>query len=128
MSRKRKKKAKSPEIFQSLSKPPDGSWAQRSSYHGARILLIVLLAGGVTALFPRAEQGPPELPQPGSVAPADVAAEVGFMVPRDSTELEADRAEIAAAVAPIFRENAGTQLRLETEFAGFFERIEAAVE
>ncbi len=128
MSRKKRKKAKSPEIFQSLSEAPNGSLAKRLTYHGARIGLLVLLATGITFLYPTTDRALPDLPQPGSVAEEDFVAQVGFVVPRDSAELEADRVAAAAAVPPVFNENAETQANVEARLNDFFDRIEQAVE
>lgn len=130
MSRKRKKQIKAPEIFHSLSKPPSEAWGPKAFYHGTRISLLVLLAGALTVLFPSEPGITGNLDQQyqaGDVAREDIAAEVGFDVPRDSVALLNDQAEAAAAVPPVFEYQAQTQPRLEERLNAFFDRIEEAV-
>ena len=127
MSRKRKKQIRAPIFLQALSKPPDGSWPQGAFYHGTRIGLLVLLAAAITLLFP-SDTSRTVLYQEGDVSREDLAAEVGFDIPKDPVELERQRAEAAAAVPPVFLYEADTQDRIETRLNGFFDRIQEAVE
>ncbi len=128
MSRKKKKKVKKPVLFQTLSEAPDGSLPRRLAYHGARVLLLALLAAGLTFLFP--SEGPEDLdlPELGEVAPEDVVAEVGFEIPRDSAEIATDRANAEAAVPPVFREIPDTQDSVVADLNAFLDRVQEAVE
>jgi putative nucleotidyltransferase with HDIG domain len=128
VSRKKKKQVQTPDFLQTLSVPPDGSWPQGAFYHGMRIGLLVLLAAAITLLFPSDTGRTFSLYQVGDVVTEDVAAEVGFEIPKDSVELERQRAEVAAAVPPVFLYHADTQGRIENRLNGFFDRIQEAVE
>ncbi|MGD2123172.1 MAG: hypothetical protein PVJ76_15580, partial [Gemmatimonadota bacterium] len=127
MSRK-KKKAKTPEIFQTLSEAPDGSVPKRIAYHGARVLLLVLLAVGVTLLFPPAVREVVGLPEVGDFASEDEVAEVDFDIPRDSAEIARARANAEASVPPVFDETPEIQDSVEADLNRFFDRIEEAAE
>ena len=87
--------------------PPDGSgestWGKRIAYDGSRGLLAVALALWATLLFP-AGSGPPAGLDFAAweVAPQDVAAQVDFSVPKSVAELEAERLQAMATVAPTF--------------------------
>jgi putative nucleotidyltransferase with HDIG domain len=128
VSRKRKNQVKPPLILQSLSKPPDGSWQHGAFYHGMRIGLMVLLAVAITLLFPSEVRRTVALYQVGDVATEDVAAEVGFDVPKDSVELRRQQDEAAAAVPQVFEYDPTTEGRIEARLNGFFDRIRDAAE
>ncbi|MFH1766401.1 MAG: HDIG domain-containing metalloprotein, partial [Gemmatimonadota bacterium] len=128
MSRKRKQPKGAPVFLQTLSNPPDGSWPQGTFYHGTRIGLLVLLAVAITLLFPSDPGQSVARYQVGDVAREDLAAEIGFAIPKDSVELERQRAEAEAAVPPVFLYDAETQGRIEADLNGFFDRIQEAVE
>ncbi len=128
MSRKKRKKVKSPVIFQTLSEAPDGSLGKRAAYHGARVLLLVLLAAGITFLFPTLVRETAGLPGLGEVAPEDVVAEVDFQIPRDSAEVARDQADAEASVPPVFRELPETRDSVEADLNGFFDRVQEAAE
>ncbi|MCJ7627267.1 MAG: hypothetical protein MUO50_02650, partial [Longimicrobiales bacterium] len=128
MSRKRKQPKGAPGFLQTLSNPPDGSWPQGTFYHGTRIGLLVLLAVAITLLFPSDPGQSVVRYQVGDVAREDMAAEIGFAIPKDSVELERQRAEAEAAVPPVFLYDAETQGRIEADLNRFFDRIQEAVE
>ena len=64
--------------------------------------MLASLAGGLAVLFPSGPGTPVGPYRAGTVAGGDVLAEVGFDVPKDSTALERERQEAAAAVVPTF--------------------------
>lgn len=64
--------------------------------------MLASLAGGLAVLFPSGPGTPVGPYRAGTVAGEDVLAEVGFDVPKDSTALERERQEAAAAVVPTF--------------------------
>jgi putative nucleotidyltransferase with HDIG domain len=130
VSRKKKKQVRAPDLVHRLSKSPNGSWGQRTLYHGSRIALLVLLAAGITFLFPPDTGRPVPLYsyQEGDLAQENVTAEVPFEVPKDPLEIERLLAEAAAAVPPVFEYDDGTQERIEESLNAFFDSIQAAVQ
>ncbi|MSR36814.1 MAG: hypothetical protein EXR95_09290, partial [Gemmatimonadetes bacterium] len=89
-------------LLQALSRPPGRSAPDLLLHHGARVLLLLVVAIVVSALFPPIEQTRVERYEPGRVAQADVFAQVPFEVPKTPAELDRDRVEARAAVPPTF--------------------------
>lgn len=85
-----------------LSRRPARVWPDAFVHHGARALLLLLLAIIVNILFPVAPV--PDYPtlEVGMVPGEDVLAEVGFPIPKTGRQLESERADAAASVAPLF--------------------------
>ncbi len=78
------------------------SWGERILHHGARVLLVVVLAGLLTSFFLPAE-GPVVQPYDSwSVAPEDVIARFSFDVPKTPAELEAEQNSVREGVPPTF--------------------------
>lgn len=89
-------------VLHRLSGEPGLSWGERIAHHGARVMLLVLLAALVTALFPPS-RGSDSLPfEEWSVAPEDVIAEIAFTVPKSAADLESERGLAMEAVPPTF--------------------------
>ena len=78
------------------------SVAHKVTFHGLRVLLVVLLVGFVIALFP--PKGFPTLGPyfEGLVLSEPVIAETSFTIPKSPSELQRDRSDAAAAVPPTF--------------------------
>lgn len=86
-----------------LNQRPARAWPDAFVHHGARALLLLLLAILVNTLFPVAPV--PDYPalEIGVVPGEDVLAEVGFPIPKSPQQLEAERADAASSVAPLFQ-------------------------
>jgi hypothetical protein len=94
-------------FFDTLSRTPEQGWPDGVVHHGARVLLLVGLVVLVQVLFPVSPV--PDFPslEEGMVPAEDIIAEVGFTIPKSEPELEQERAEAAAAVAPVYRYDPG---------------------
>jgi len=90
-------------FFDSLSRPPEQPWPEGVQHHGLRIVLLLVLALLTAFLFPLASV--PDLPpvEAGEVLQEDIIAQEPFQVPRPAAQLQRERDQAAAAVAPIFR-------------------------
>ncbi len=90
------------EFTRVLSRPPERAWPEGVLHHGARVLLLVLLAVATALLFPIAPL--PDFPvvEKGMVPDKDVIAEIPFPVYRSEQELERARQDAAASITPIF--------------------------
>jgi len=99
-------------------RPP---WPDGVVYHGSRLLLLIALAGAVTALF--LPMGGSTLGQyeVGDVLSEPVLAEVDFDIPKPTEDLQRERADAAAGVPRTFnyRPEVGDTMvvRLERFFA-----------
>ena len=80
-------------------RPP---WPDGVVYHGSRLLLVVALAGGITALFLPMGGSPLVQYEVGDVLPEPVLAEVDFTIPKPMTDLQQERAVAAAGVPRTF--------------------------
>ena len=80
-------------------RPP---WPDGVVYHGSRLLLVVALAGTITALFLPMGGSPLVQYEVGDVLPEPVLAEVDFTIPKPTTDLQRERAEAAAGVPRTF--------------------------
>ncbi|MBW3534718.1 MAG: HDIG domain-containing protein, partial [Gemmatimonadetes bacterium] len=112
-----------PSFFEMLSRPPRRTWPDRVVHHGARVLLLVVLAGAVTALFLPTDRMQVERYEVGMVAEESVIAQVPFSVPKTPGELERDRAEAMTAVPPTFNYEPQMADSVESRLEGFFRRM-----
>ncbi len=69
--------------------------------HAARFLLALLVAFAAWLAFPRAGSLLPRAFSVGSVAPADVIAPIGFLVPKPETQRVREAEALAATVRPL---------------------------
>ncbi|MFC1791808.1 HD family phosphohydrolase, partial [Gemmatimonadota bacterium] len=126
MSRKRGKRREFT-LFQGLSRPPEKPWPQGAAYHGARVGLLVALAGVITLLFPSSGRRAVTPLQLGDVAEEDVLAQIDFDIPKTPAELERERAEQEATVPPWFRFRPEARDSMSARLAEFFDGIQEAV-
>ncbi len=80
-------------------RPP---WPDGVLYHGSRLLLLVALAGAITALFLPMGGSTIVQYELGDVLVADVIAEVPFDVPKPLEQLQQERQDAGAGVTPTF--------------------------
>jgi putative nucleotidyltransferase with HDIG domain len=115
-------------VLQRLSGDPGRTVGERARHHGARILLLVILAVFLSILFPPVSPTQIEGPIEGSLANEDIVAEVAFSIPKTAGELERDRRLAMEAVPPtfVFRETAADSMAARLE--RFFDRLELAAE
>lgn len=109
-----------------LSGAPARAWPDGFVHHGVRVLMLLLLAGGLAVLFPSGREMPAGSYRPGTVAGEDVLAEVGFDVPKDSAGLARERQEAAAAVVPTFVYQPGAPDSALLAVASLFSRMDTA--
>ena len=103
-------------------RPP---WPDGVVYHGSRLLLVVVLAVTITALFlpmGRSTLGQYEV---GQVLPEPVIAEVPFTVPKSVEELQQERADAAAGVPPTFNYRPETVDTMAVRLLRFFARLDS---
>ena len=110
-----------------LSRVPEKLWPDGMLHHGARWLLLLLLAGGLVILYPSDPGVGIGRHEAGTVAEQDIIAQVAFQVLKDSAVLRQERDSAAAAVIPtfIFQENARDSSL--SALSGFFSRVDSAV-
>lgn len=113
-------------MLRTLSGDPGRSLPDRALYHGARVLLLILVAAFVAVLFPPVEQTRGDRYQTGRVAEQDVVAQVPFEVPKTPAELERDRAEARASVPPTFDFVPTAADTMAARLAGFFDKLDGA--
>jgi cyclic-di-AMP phosphodiesterase PgpH len=113
-------------VLHRLSRAPDGSWGARLSHHGARLLLVVGLAGMVAVFFPPARGTEVLSYVEGMVATEDVIATVPFSVPKTPAELEAERRSVMDAVPPTFDFLPEVTDSVMARLHGFFDQLDSA--
>ncbi len=109
-----------------LSRPPRQPWPDGAIHHGARLLILLALAGGLVLLYPSDPGvfvGRHEL---GTVAERDVIAVVGFDVPKAAELLRQERDAAMAAVIPTFLYREGAGQTALTAVNGFATGIDSA--
>jgi cyclic-di-AMP phosphodiesterase PgpH len=91
------------DLLRALNSRPVHAWPDAAIHHGFRVALLLGLVLLMQLLFPVAPV--PDFPQleRGMVPQQDLIAEARFTIPKSDAELAQERAEAAAAVAPIFR-------------------------
>lgn len=113
-------------FFDSLSRPPERPWPDGVQHHGARLLILLLLAVLTGLLFPPTSVS--EIPslEPGEVREDDIIAEQPFTVYRPVAELQRDRDEAAATVSPIFRYDPSAIDSMRQRIGALLDRIDQA--
>jgi cyclic-di-AMP phosphodiesterase PgpH len=109
-----------------LSGTPARVWPDGVAHHGARLLLLLLVAFAVHALFPVVPA--PDLPvlEKGTVAPRDILAQATFPIYKAPSELEQERQQAAAGVPPFFEYDANAIDAMLQRVDAFFARIDSA--
>ena len=100
-------------------------WPDGVVYHGSRLLLLVVLAGVITALFVplgRATLGQYELQD---VLTEPVIAEVDFTILKPNAELQQERTEAAAGVPPTFTYRPQAGDTMVVRLGRFFDRMDS---
>jgi cyclic-di-AMP phosphodiesterase PgpH len=115
------------ELIGLLSRPPQQRWPDAVVHHGARLLLLLGLAGATSMLFPVAPV--PDFPvlERGVVAQEDVIAEIGFPIFRSEQELARARADAAAVEKPVFVYDSTAVDTMLGMVDQFFARVESAL-
>lgn len=113
--------------FKRLSGDPGATLGERVSHHGARVILLVAIAGLITVLFPP-ERGLNVTPYSiGMVAPEDVIARIPFSVPKSAADFERDQRQAAEAVPRTFDERPAAADSVAESLGRFFDRLDSAV-
>ncbi len=94
------------------------------AFHGARVLLLLLLAGLVTALFPRSTTIDVGRYQLNMVADEDVIAQFAFPVPKPADELAREQIEAAATVPATFDFHPEAADSMRTAIDRFLDQVE----
>jgi len=90
------------DTIRAVDRRPGDSWRDRAAHHGARGLLVVLLAALLPFLFPRSPLPEAVTLSAGAVADQDVIAAFDFVVAKPPSRLAAERAESERVVAPVY--------------------------
>ncbi len=93
-------------------------------FHSARVLLLLLLAVLVAALFPRSTRVDVGRYQLGMVAEEDVIAEFAFPVPKSADELAREQIEAAATVPATFDFHPEAADSMRTAIERFLDQVE----
>ena len=109
-----------------LSRVPERLWPDAVSHHGARWLVLLLLAGGLVILFPSDPGVGIGRHQTGTVAERDIIALVAFQIFKDSAVLRHQRDSAAAAVVPTFIFQESARDSSLSALGGFFSRVDSA--
>jgi putative nucleotidyltransferase with HDIG domain len=113
------------DVLAMLNRRPERTWPDGVLHHGTRIAIVLGLALFVQFLFPVAPV--PDMPtlEKGMVATKDVIAQDNFPIYKSESELERDRQEAAATVAPIFVYDTTATDSMLAHIRGFFTRIDS---
>ena len=103
-------------------RPP---WPDGVVYHGSRLLLVVALAGTITALFPPMGGATLGRFDVGMVLTEAVIAEVLFTIPKSTEELQRERADAAAGVPPTFNYRPEAGDTMVVRLGRFFARLDS---
>jgi putative nucleotidyltransferase with HDIG domain len=90
------------DTIRAVDRRPGDSWRDRAAHHGARGLLVLLLAALLPFLFPRSPLPEAVTLSEGAVADQDVIAAFEFVVAKPASRLAAERAESERVVAPVY--------------------------
>ncbi|MGD8278604.1 MAG: hypothetical protein PVH00_11285, partial [Gemmatimonadota bacterium] len=100
--------------------------AEGFSFHGPRILLLLILAVATYLLFPAGAAQDIAGYELGSVPPEDLIAEVSFEVPKSPSDLRSEQNAAANAVAPVFRYDSAAVDTMRRRIDARLDAIDAA--
>lgn len=115
-------------VLQRLSGDPGRTVGERVAHHGSRVVLLLLLAMLITALFPPSARMNVGRYEVGMVAPEDVIARIPFSVPKSPDELARERQLAMESVPPTFDFVAEASDTMAARLGDFFDRLDAAAE
>jgi len=98
------------------------------AHHGSRVVLLLLLAVFITALFPPTARMNVGRYEVGMVAPEDVIARIPFSVPKSPDELTRERQLAMESVPPTFDFVPEASDTMAARLRAFFDRLDGAAE
>lgn len=110
-----------------LSGVPGPAWPDTVVHHAVRLAVLLILATGLTVLYPSDPGVSVGRFESGTVAQRDVIALIDFDVPKDPGVLRNQRDAAAAAVIPTFTYHEAARDSALTALAAFFVRVDSAV-
>jgi cyclic-di-AMP phosphodiesterase PgpH len=125
MSRRADRNGRS-SVLHRLSGAPGRTWSERLAHHGARTLLVLVLAVLIAFFFPPVRGTDVEPYVEGMVAQEDVIAAVPFSVPKSPAELEAERRSAMETVPPTFDLLSEPADTMSAQLMHFFDELDAA--
>ncbi len=115
------------QLFGALNREPEGRWPEGFIHHGARVLLLLVMAGSVSFMFPVSPLSDAPPVERGGVLEEDVVADVPFPVYKRPAELEREQQDAAASVNPIFVYDSTAIDSMLADVDRFFARVDTAV-
>ena len=103
---------------------PRHVWPDGVLYHGSRLLLLVALAGVITALFPPTRGSTLGEFEAGMVLTEPVIAEVPFTIPKSTAVLQRERRDAAAGVTPTFNHRPEAENIMVERLDAFFDQLD----
>ena len=100
-------------------------WPDGVVYHGSRLLLLVVLAGVITALFLPLGSATLGQYEVGEVLSESVIAEVDFTILKSPEDLSAQRAAAASGIPPTFNYTPEVGASMAVQLGMFFERLDS---
>ncbi len=115
------------DALDALSGPPAAGWPAGIVHHGARVLVLVVFAVLMHLLFPVAPV--PDFPilEKGMVSDKDIIAQVAFPIHKTDQQLNRERAEAAASVAPVFDYTPSAVDTMQARVHLFLGKLDSAV-
>lgn len=110
-----------------LSGVPGPAWPDTVVHHAVRLAVLLILATGLTVLYPSDPGVSVGRFESGTVAQRDVIALIDFDVPKDPGVLRSQRDAAAAAVIPTFTYHEAARDSAVIAVATFFARVDSAV-
>lgn len=111
-------------FFQTLSKPPGEMWPQGAVHHGSRILLLLLVAAAITAMFPPRVQVNVTSHPLDSVLDEAVIASIPFALLKGADDLQREQDEAAAGVPPTFSFREEAMDSMVAKLGRFFDEVD----
>lgn len=111
-------------FFQTLSKPPEETWPQGAVHHGSRIVLLLLVAAAITAMFPPRVQVNVASHPLDSVPDEAMIARTPFAVLKGADDLLQEQDEAADAVPPTFSFRQDAADSMVAKLGRFFAEVE----
>ncbi len=114
------------QLIRILSRAPKRTWPDAVLHHGARVLILLVVALTVSFLFPVTPL--PDAPpvEQGAVLEEDIIAERRFTVPKSTEVLERERQDAAASVNPTFVYDSTAVDSMLARVDRFFARVDSA--